>query len=142
MRKCVNRKQVIFCQLMWLNMNNKILCCCYCLVAKSYLTLSNPMDCSTPDLAHLHYLLKCAQKHVLQVSDTIQPSHLLQPSSPAFNLSQYQGLSQRVDSLHTWPKYWRFSFRISPSDEYSGLISFRLDWFDLLAVQGTLKNLL
>ena len=71
---------------------------------------------------------------------SIQPSHpLLSPSPPAFNLSQHQGLSV----LHIrWLKYWSFSFSISPSDEHPGLISFRMDWLDLLAVQGTLKSLL
>ena len=74
----------------------------------------------------------------IRVGDAIQPSHpLLSPSPPAFNLSQHQGLFQRVGSLMRWPKYWRFSFSISPSNEYSGLISFRMDWLDLLAVQGT-----
>ena len=66
---------------------------------------------------------------------------LLSPSPPAFSLSQHQGLFQWVSSIR-WPKYWSFSFSISPSNEYSGLISFRMDWFDLLAVQGTLKSLL
>ena len=76
------------------------------------------------------------------VSDAIQPSHPLSSPSPAFNLSQLQGLFQWVRSSHRWPKYWSFSFSISPSNEYSGLISFRMDWLDLLAVQGTLKSLL
>ena len=72
-----------------------------------------------------------------------QPSHPLSSSStPAFNLSQHQGLFQQVSSLHQVPKYWSFSFSISPSNEYSGLISFRIDWFELLSVQGTLKSLL
>ena len=100
------------------------------------------MDCSTPDFPVLLCLLKFAQTHVHQGSDNIQPSHpLWSPSPPAFNLSQYQGLYN--ESVHIrWPKYWSFSFSISPSNEYSGLISFRTDWFDLLAVQGTLKSLL
>ena len=73
----------------------------------------------------------------------IQPSHpLSSPSPPAFNLSQHQGLFQWVSSLHHVPKYWSFCFSISPSSEYSGLISFRMDWLDLFAVQGTLKSLL
>ena len=83
-----------------------------------------------------------AQTHVHRVSDIIQPFHpLLSPSPPAFNLSQHQGLFQWINSSHQ-PKYWSFSFNISPSNEYSGLISFMIDWFDLLAVQGTLKSLL
>ena len=76
-----------------------------------------------------------------RVSDAIQPSHpLLSPSPPAFYLSQHQGLFQWVGIK--WPMYWSFSFSISPSNKYSGLISFRIDWFDLFAVQGTLKSLL
>ena len=81
--------------------------------------------------------------HVHHVGDAIQPSHpLLSPSPPTFNLSQNQGLFQGVGSSHQVAKYWSFSLSISPSIEYSGLISFRIDWFDLLAVQGTLKSLL
>ena len=81
--------------------------------------------------------------HVHWVSGTIQPSHPLSPPSPpAFNLSQHQCLFKWVNSLHQVAKYWSFIFSISPSNEYSGLISFRIDWFDLLAVQGTLKSLL
>ena len=75
--------------------------------------------------------------------DVIQLSHSLAPCTPAFSLSQHQGLFQWVSFSHQrWPKYWSFSFSISPSNEYSGLISFRMDWLDLLAVQGTLKSLL
>ena len=74
---------------------------------------------------------------------SIQPSHpRSSPSPPAPNPSQHQGLFQWVGSLHQGPEYWSFSFSISPSNEYSGLISFRIDWFDLLAIQGTLKSLL
>ena len=77
------------------------------------------------------------------ISDAIHPSHpLSSPSPPTFNLSQHQGLFKWVSFQHQWPRYWSFSFSISPSNEYSGLISFRLDWLDLLAVQGTLKSLL
>ena len=84
-----------------------------------------------------------AQVHVHRVGDAIQPSHpLLSPSPPAFILSQHQGLSQEVSSSHQVAKVRSFSFSISPSNEYSGLVSFRIDWFDLLAVQGTLKSLL
>ena len=72
-----------------------------------------------------------------------QPSHpLASPSPLAFNLSQHQGLFQGVRFRIRWPKYWSFSFSISPSNEYSGLISFQINWFDLLAVKGTLKSLL
>ena len=102
-------------------------------------TLFNPMDCSTPGCPVHHQLLELAQTQVHQVSDVIQPSHpLLSPSPPAFNLSQHQGLSQRVSSSHQVAKYWNFSFSVSLSNGYLGLISFRMDWSDLLAVQGTL----
>ena len=81
--------------------------------------------------------------HVHWINDAIQPPHLLSsPSPPAFNLFQHEGLFQWVVSSHQVAKYWNFSFSISPSNEYSGLISFKIDWFNLLAVQGTLKSLL
>ena len=100
------------------------------------------MNCSTPAFPVLHHLPDLAQTHVHWVSDAIQPSlPLLSPSPPAVNLSQHQGLFQGVSSSHQ-VRYWIFSFSISPFNEYSGLISFRTDWLDLLAVQGTLKSLL
>ena len=112
-------------------------------VAQSCLTLCNPMDCSTPGFPVHHQLPELAQTHVHQVSDTIKPSHpLSSPSPPAFNLFQHQGLFYESVLHIRWPKYGSFSFSISPSNEYSGLISFRMDWLDLLAVQGTLKSLL
>ena len=84
-----------------------------------------------------------AQTHVHQVSDAIQPSHPLSPPSLlAFNCSQLQDLFQESVLHIRWPKYWSFSVSISPSNEYSGLISFRIEWFDLLAVHGILKSLL
>ena len=105
--------------------------------------MSDPMDCSTPGFPVHHQLPEPIQTHVYWVNDAIQPSHLLSsPSPPAFNLSQHQGLFQRVSSSHQVAKYWSFSFSISPSNECSALISFRVDWFDLLAAQGTLKSLL
>ena len=89
----------------------------------------------------LHYLLEFAQTHVHWVGDAVHPSYPLSPpSSPVFSLSQHQGLFQSVNFSHLWPKYWSFSFSISPSNEYSRLISFRIDWFYILAV-GTLKSL-
>ena len=101
------------------------------------------MNCSTSVFPVLHYFSEFAQTHVHWVGDAIQPSHpLSSPSPPAFNLSQHQGLFQWVRSLHQVAKYWSFSFSISPSNEHSGLISLRMDWLDLLAVQGTLKSLL
>ena len=115
-----------------------IYCCC-CSFTKSCSTLCNPMDCSTPGSSVLHYLPEFAQILVHGVDDGIQPSHPLLPSSLfSFNLSQHQGLFQWVSYLHQVVKYWSFS--ISSSNEYLGLISFRIDWFDLLAVQGTLKS--
>ena len=99
------------------------------------------MDCSIPGLPVHHQLLELAQTHAHWVSDAIQPSHPLTfHSPPTFTLSQHQGLFQWVRFLHWWPKYW--SFKISPFNEYSGLISFKIDWFDLLAVRRTLKSLL
>ena len=101
------------------------------------------MDCSTPGFPVHHQLLEIAQTHVCWVGDAIQPSHpLSSPSPPAFNLSQQQVFSNESVLCIRWPKHRSFSFRISPLDEYSGLISFKMDWFDLLAVQGTLKSLL
>ena len=101
------------------------------------------MNHSTPGLPVHHQLTELAQTHVYRVSAAIQPSHpLLSPSPPAFNLFQHQGLFHRVSSLHQVAKYWGFSFSISPSNEYSGLIYFRMDWLDLVAVQGTPKSLL
>ena len=101
------------------------------------------MDCSTPGFPVHQQLPELAQTHVYQVGDAIQPSHSLSsPSPPAFNLSQYQVFSSESFLRIGWPKYWSFNFSISPSNEYSGLISFRMDWLDLLAVQGTLKSLL
>ena len=101
------------------------------------------MDCSTPGFPVHHQLLELAQTHVHWVSDAIQPSHpLSSPSPPAFNLSQHQHFCQWLSSLHQVARYWSFSFSISPYNEYSGLISFRTDWLDLLTVQGTLKSLL
>ena len=107
------------------------------------LTLWDPMDCSMPGFPALHQLPELAQTHVHLVSDAVQPSYLLLSSSPpAFNFSQHQGLFQWVSSSIRWPKYWSFSFSFSPFNDYSGLISFRMDWLDLLAVQGTLKSFL
>ena len=88
-----------------------------------------------------HHLPEFAQTHVYWVSDAIQPFDPWLPPSPlALNLSQHQDLSNDSALRIRWPKYWSFS--ISPSNEYSGLISFRIDWLDLLVVQGTLKSLL
>ena len=101
------------------------------------------MDCSMPGLPVHHQLPEFTQTHVHWVSDAIQPSHPLSSPSPhTFNLSQHQGFFKLVSSSHQVAKYCSFSFNISPSNEHSGLISFRMDWLDLLTVQRTLKSLL
>ena len=98
---------------------------------------------STPGLPVHHQLPKFTQTRVHWVGDAIQPSHpLSSPSPPALNLSQHQGLFRWISPLHQVAKVLEFSFNISPSSEHPGPISFRMDWFDLLAVQGTLKSLL
>ena len=115
-------------------------------VAQSCLTLCNPMNHSMPGLPVHHQLLEFTQTHVQWVGDAIQPSHpLSSPSPPASRRRIFPNI--RVFSNNSafrirWPKYWSFSFNISPSNEHPGLISFRIDWLDLLTVQGTLKSLL
>ena len=111
-------------------------------VAQSCPTLCDPMDYSTPGLPVHHQLPKLAQTHVHRVGDAIQPSH---PLSSLLLLSIFPSIrvfSNKLVLRIRWTKYWSFSFSISPSNECSGLISFRIDWFDLLVVQGTLKSLL
>ena len=122
-------------------------------------TLCDPMDCNMTGSSVLHYLLEFAQTHVHWFGDAIQPSHPLPPPSPpALNLSEHWGLFQWVGSFPMGQLFTSggqrelqlqhqvangsFSFSISPSNEYSGLISFRIDWFDFHAIQGTLKSLL
>ena len=108
-------------------------------VAQLCLTLCNPMHCSTPGFRVHHQLPELAQTHVRRVGDAIQPSllcclFLLLPSIfPSIRV-----FSKESVLPIRWPKYWSFSFSIGPSNEYSGLISFRMDWLDILAVQGTL----
>ena len=112
-------------------------------VTQSCLTLCDPMDCSMPGLPVHHQLPELAQTHVHRVSDAIQPSRSLLPLLLLPSIFPSIGVFSSESVLHIrWPKYWSFSFNISPSNEYSGLISFRIDWFDFLAVQGTLKSLL
>ena len=101
------------------------------------------MNCSTPGLPVYHQLPELTQTHVHRVGDAIKPSHpllspsLLPPVSPSIRVFSNESI------LHMWwPKYWSFSFSISPCNEHPGLISFRMDWLDLLAVQGTCKSLL
>ena len=106
-------------------------------------TLCDPMNHSTPSFPVHHQLPEFTQTHVHRVGDAIQPSHLLSsllllpPVPPSIRVFSSES------TLHMrWPKYWSFSFSISPSNEHPGLISFRMDWLDLLAVQGTRKSLL
>ena len=115
---------------------------CYS-VAQSYPTLCNPMDCSTPGFSILHTFLDLAQTHVPWAGDAIQLSCLLLSPSPLASIFPSIGVfSNRSASRIRWPKYQSFSFSISLSNDYSGLISFRIDLFDLLAGQGTFKSLL
>ena len=108
-------------------------------VTQSCPTLCNPMNRSMPGLPVHHQLLGFTHTHVHRVSDAIQPSHSLSsPSPPAPSIRVFSNES----ILHmSWPKYWSFGFSISPSNEHPRLFSFRMDWLDLLAVQGTLKSL-
>ena len=101
------------------------------------------MNCSTPGLLVHHQPPEFTQTQVHQVGDAIQPSHSLSsPSPPALNPSSIRVCSSEPILHMSWPKYWSFSFSISPSKEHPGLISFRMDWLDFLAVQETLKSLL
>jgi len=109
-------------------------------VAQSCPTLCDPMNHSTPGLPVHHQPPESTQTHVHQVGDAIQPSHpLLSPSLPALNLSQHQGLFQWVSSLHQVAKVLEFQLQ---HQSFPWLISFRMDWLDLLAVHRTLKSLL
>ena len=111
-------------------------------VAQSCPTLWDPMDCSTPGLPVHPQFPEFNQTHVHWVGDAIHPSHpLSSPSPPAHNLSHHQDLYKWVSSSHQVAKVLEFQLQISPSNEHPGLISFRMDWLDLLAVQGTLKSL-
>ena len=112
-------------------------------VAQLWMAHCDPMKCRMPGFPFHHQLSEPTQTHVHEVGDTIQTSYpLLSPSPPALNLSQHLDFSNE-SALHIrWPKYWSFILTISPSNEHPGLISFRIDWLDLLAVQGTLKSLI
>ena len=115
--------------------------CCCCSVAKLCLTLCDPMDWSMAGFSVLHYLLEFTPTHVCWVDDAIQPSHALSPPSHhTLHLSLHQSLFHWVGFLHQVANVIRASACISPSNEYSGLISFRIDWFGLLAVQGTQES--
>ena len=100
------------------------------------------MDCSTPGFSVLHYLLEFAQTHVRWVDGAIQHFILCRPLLLPSNFPSIRVFSNESALCITWPKYWSFSFSIGPSNEYSGLTSFRIDWFPLFAVQGTLESLL
>ena len=113
-------------------------------VTQSCPTLWDPMNHSTPGFLVHHQLLEPPKP--MSIESVMPSNHLILchlPSPPAFNPSQHQGCFSNESALCIrWPKYWSFSFNISPSNEHPGLISFRMDWLDLLAVQGTLKSLL
>ena len=101
------------------------------------------MNLSTPGLPVHHQFPEFTQTHVHRVGDAIQPSHpLLSPSPPPSIFPSIRVFSNELALHIRWPKYWSFSFNISPSNEHPGLVSFRMDWLDLLAVQGTLTSLL
>ena len=106
------------------------------------LTLCDPINRNTAGLPVHHQLPEFTQTHVHRVGDAIQPSHPLSSPSPVPNPSSIRVFSNESTLHIRWPKYWSFIFSISPSNEHPGLISFRVDWLDLLAVQGTLKSLL
>ena len=128
------RKGQYTCDLWW--MGN---CCCS--FAQSYPPVCDTTDCSRPGFPVLHYLLEFSQTHDHWVDDAIQPSHpLSSPSPPALSFLESRVFSNETALCLRWPKYWGFSFSISPSNEYSGLISFRIDWFDLLAIQGIILH--
>ena len=112
-------------------------------VAQSCPTLCDPVNHSTPGLPVHHQLLEFTQTHVHRIGDAIQPSHpLSSPSLPAPNPFPESVFSNESTHRMRWAKHWSFSFSIIPSKEHPGLISFRMDWLDLRAVQGTLKSLL
>ena len=111
------------------------------LITQSCLTLCNHMDCSTPGLPVHHQLPESTQTHVHWVGDAIQPSHPLSPLLLLPSIFPSIRVFSNESVFHIrWPKYWSFSFNISPSNEQPGLISFRMDWLDLHAVQGTFKS--
>ena len=136
----------MFWELLWRKNRNHLLIQ-FSSVQFSHSVMSNslqPMNRSTPGFPVHPQLPQFTQTHVHWVSDAIQPPHpLSSPSPPVLNLSQHQGLFKWVSSLHQVAKSfnWSFNFNISPSNEHPGPISFRMDWLDLLAVQGTLKSL-
>ena len=133
-------------QLVWQSLGPSMLLEWHCCsVAQLCPTICNSIDCRMPGFPVLHHLLGLAQTHVHWVCDAIQPTHphpTNSSSHPLLLLSMFPSIrifSRESILLIRWPKYWSFIFSISPSIEYSGLISFEIDWLDLLAVQGTLS---
>ena len=124
----------------WTELNWCVYCCCS--VAQLCPTFCDPMNFRMKGFFVLHHLPKTAHTHVYWVSDAIQPFHPLSFPSPALIFSSIRVFSNKSALCIRWPKYWSFSLRISRSNGYSALISFRISWFELLAVQGTLKSLL
>ena len=115
----------------------------FSLVTQSCLILWDSMNCSSPSFPVHHQLTELTQTHVHQVGDAIQPSHPLSSLLLLFSIFPSIRVFSNESALHIrWPKCWSFSLNISPSNEHPGLNSFRMDWLDLLAVQGTLKSLL
>ena len=115
----------------------------YSSVIQSCLILYDSMYCNTTGFPVQHQPLELTQTHVHRLGDAKQPSYpLSSPSPPPFNLSKHQSLFNGSALCIRWPKYWSLRFTISPSNKYSGLISFRMDWMDLPSVQETLKSLL
>ena len=117
-------------------------CCCYCLVTQACPTLCDPVDCSTP--GPLAITSSRSPPKPMSIESMMPYNHLIlcHPLLPISIFPSIRVFSNESALRIRWPKYWSFSFSISPSNEYSGLISFRMDWLDLLAVQGTLKSLL
>ena len=131
------------CAQAWPRENSKTHSVQFSSVTQSCLTLWDPMNHSSPGLPVHHQLPEFTQTHVHRVGDAIQPSHpLLSPSPPAPIPPSIRVFSNESTLHMRWPKYRSFSFSISPSNEHPGLISLRMDWLDLLAVQGTVKSLL
>ena len=131
--------KVTFCSSVLYNFNH---CCCNCSVTQLCPNLCDPMDCSTPGFPVLPCLLEFAQTHVLWV--VMLSNHLILCHPPSPLPSFFPSIKVFINESALcimWPKYCSFSFTTQPSNEYSGLISFRIDWFDLLAVQGALKSL-
>ena len=125
---------------MVMHIKTKVQYCCRS-VAKSCPTLCSPMDCNTPGFPVLHHFREFAHTYFHWVDDAINHLILSCPLLLLSVFSSFRVFSNESAFCIRWPKYWRFSISLSPSSEYSGLISFSVDWFDLPAIQGTLKSL-